>query len=373
MEDKTARMLQRRANESGRKAMEELCGKDLMGKSNDDRRRRIEIIMAAYNSDDEALKDKAKSAMLYQLSGFIGYMIERYYSSYSHLYYQDLYDEGVAAILENMGKYEPSDNYELTTFFTYRIKHAMSKFIAEKVSKTSRYRAAVIREVKGAIDKLEQMGIQNPDALQIATLIDKTVNVVNITLREMHAINMYEYESESNLDFVAKNNQTPDKIFKQNLLEETMADLINSLDPVRKSIIELRYGFTSDKQMSFAQIAEKLGMQKSEVKSIHDKLMRKMRNSKELINRLNLVPSSNNVSGFSVNITDGEKIEEIYSEMVEMETNQILGKDDDKSVDVEILCRSDLKINDETAEKITAKFKKYEKENIENVSMDDLF
>ncbi|MCA9804945.1 MAG: sigma-70 family RNA polymerase sigma factor, partial [Cyanobacteria bacterium HKST-UBA02] len=67
----------------------------------------------------------------------------------------------------------------------------------------------------------------------------------------------------------------------QNLLHEDVTELLESLNPQERSVIELRFGLTGDAPRSLTKIGAVLGISKERARQVEIKALRKMRNNKK--------------------------------------------------------------------------------------------
>ena len=123
---------------------------NLTATANYDKKELCIQIMRDYHSGDEFLKKKAIEDMINILNNYIYSVMRTHFPNYYAKYVEDLFQEGVIAILKKMDDYDPELGAP-TTFFHIYIKGAMNSFIIETINRTTNHYGHNINKVKKAI------------------------------------------------------------------------------------------------------------------------------------------------------------------------------------------------------------------------------
>ncbi len=238
--------------------------------------REIQDIMCRYRSGDAEIRQGAISDMVNKLQNYVRYIIKRNFATYATKYYEDLYQEGIMAVIQGMDKYDPNIARP-TTYFHRLILHEMTKYINSMVSKTTAHYAEKITRISKVIDQYEQRGIKwTEQDLSIETgfpleTVAQCMKIKNRT-NEVHFENIGIIEND-----ISERNTSPEEIYLENEKLEIIRKALNSLDNEEKEVVSCYIGLSGYMKSSFAETSEKLGIPIDRVKKVYYRSIRKMR------------------------------------------------------------------------------------------------
>lgn len=251
----------------------------------------IKAIVAAYNSEDANMKAWAIQEMLKKVQGFIGHMIDKHFPTYKKEYYDDLYNEGVIAVIEEMGRFDP-DKGTLTTYFTPYILHRLNTFVNVEVNRSTPYYANIMRTIKEAQKYYSELHVK-PSVADLALHTGLSVKKVEDGLKRIEATNECHYQSAVELDSMGINTfKSPEEEMLEKERNQLVMNAVSKLEELDRQIIALRFGLYDDNEKSFAEIAKALGLPVNRVMNSVNRSIRIMSTDKGLKNLENKRKSS---------------------------------------------------------------------------------
>ena len=294
------------------------------------KKRMIEI-MNRYHSGNEADRDQAKADLLESIEGFLGMAIKKYVPNYAQEYYHDLYNECVIAVLEAMDQFDPEKG-TATTYFTPHLIHALSGFTNSVSNRSSSYYSANMNKIRAALVYFESRQVE-PTISDLALHTGLSVQKVEQGLSRIMASDEFHYATEAELDAVLKResrNPLDEYIEKERF--EIMVEALRKLKDEDLQLLMMRMGFDSDRQLSYATIAQKTGQKVDDVKSSIARSIRILGDDKRLMevlgkepgqkrqrimnrNNMELLPDTNMLNRFSDCLED-DTDEAVYHEPI---------------------------------------------------------
>ena len=234
------------------------------------------------HSDDETLQQEARNAFFDEIAPFIGHIIKTKYSSFLSEY-DDLFQEGSVAVLEDLNNYDP-ERGALTTFFAPRIRNRISNAVTEKVNKTNRYYAKKMKAVKEALQYFESQGL-TPSVSDIQIRTGLSMKSVSETLDFIKRVDMsYTSETEPIVPRESTSDDTPEKALLESEKKEVLYDALATLPEKERVIICYRFGLNEEEAHSIAKTAEYTGITEQEVTKLIRHAINFLKKNRELLN-----------------------------------------------------------------------------------------
>lgn len=170
-------------------------------------------------------------------------------------HYNELFNEGVVAVLENMESYKPATFQTLPiTYFTFAINYRMSEFVSKFIYKTNRYFSKQLKAVKDAIMYFEMNGLTYTE-WDIGNRTGLTIKQIRDSLAQIRR-NDLECGFIFEADLEEKDNRYmdgPEAQFLQKELTESINSALEDLDEEDRMLISEK--FENQKEKSIMELS----------------------------------------------------------------------------------------------------------------------
>lgn len=286
-----------------------------------EKREKIMSIVEAYNSGDDALRKWSMEQMLKETQGFIGKIINKHFYNYKADYYQEMYQAGVLAVLENMGRYDASKG-TLTTYFTSYILHEITNYISEETNHSTPYYANMMVQIKEAIKYYESKH-KTPTPADISIYTKLSIRNVQEGLNRINALDEFRYDNESDLERqLAEEHRgycfdlPEDRVIHKELME-ALSEAISSLCEEDRLVLFHRFGIMDGKQKSYNLISKELNIPVNIVMQRYTRGIRILQNDQNLQEIVNptLKKHQQNVLDNPLSISPTDSVITLYAEL----------------------------------------------------------
>lgn len=212
------------------------------------------------------------------------YVAKKYHPNTSQEFL-DLIQEGNLGLMKAAAKFDPDTGNKFSTYAVYWIRQAISNSI-NNCSRTVRLPAhvqSIITEITKVQDELEEKNGVAPTLEQLANATGYTADELlmyqnaNNTILSLDYVIDDESDTET-LDLVADPEVTdPAALLKQDEKKQDLLKILDTLSPVEKEIIILRYGLDDGECKSLEEIGKRVHMGRDKVRQVEIKSMRKLR------------------------------------------------------------------------------------------------
>jgi RNA polymerase primary sigma factor len=199
--------------------------------------------------------------------------------------FSDLIQEGNRGLMRAVDKYEYRLEFKFGTYATWWIRQGIQRAIADN-ARTIRVPChqigtlAAVERVRGEL--LAQFG-HEPTVEQIAAVLQVTPEeALSLRLVTRNPVSLHEPfggDGERALeDFLDdRNTTTPGQEVDQHLLRDRIAEVLRSLTPREREVIEMRFGLKDGQPKTLEEVARAYGITRERIRQIEARGLYKLR------------------------------------------------------------------------------------------------
>lgn len=196
----------------------------------------------------------------------------------------DLIEEGNIGLMKAVEKYDWRRGFKFSTYATWWIRQAITRALADQ-ARTIRIPVHMVETIN-RFNRTQRRMMQDlgreptPEEVAKELGIDATKarEIIKVSQEPASLATKVGDEEDSELgDFIESQGLKPDEQATRALLRTHLDEVLDTLSPREKRVLQLRFGVEDGKQRTLEEVGKEFGVTRERIRQIEAKAIRKLR------------------------------------------------------------------------------------------------
>lgn len=240
----------------------------------------VQLAQRIKQGDKKALEKLTKANLRFVVS------VSKQYQNQG-LSLPDLINEGNLGLIKAAQRFDETRGFKFISYAVWWIRQSILQALAEqsRIVRLPLNKIGTINKINKAYAALEQEYEREPDAHEIAEMLDMPDNEVKDSLKHTwRHVSMdapLVSDEETNLYDLLQNEESekPDKALNHESLSIEIQRAIATLTPRERDVLKYYFGLGNIAPLTLDEIGEKFGLTRERVRQIKEKAIRRLKHS----------------------------------------------------------------------------------------------